>query len=82
MVLNMKDSGKTINLTERVEGFLLMETFMKDNGKMELKRVMGFIAGLTMIFTKGSFWIIKEMDKESFNGKTDNNMKVNGKMIR
>ena len=78
----MKDSGKTINLTERVEEFMLMETFMKDNGKMGFKRVMGFIAGMTRIFTKGNFWIIKEMVKESFNGKTDNNMKVNGKMIR
>lgn len=34
MVQNTKENGKIIKLMDKVSSFILMETIMKDNGKM------------------------------------------------
>ena len=82
MELNILDNGKMIDKMEREKKYGLMVLVIKANIKMEKKMVEEFLNGLMVHFMLENFFKITYKDKVNIVGMMEENMLVNGKMIK
>ena len=59
-----------------------MDGYMKANGSKIKNKVEVEIFIQTGIFTLGNFFMVKGMERDSFNGQVERDMTENGEMVR
>jgi hypothetical protein len=82
MELNILDNGKMIDKMEREKKYGLMVLVIRANIKMEKKMVEVFLNGLMVQSMLENFFKITYKDRVNIVGKMEENMLVNGKIIK
>lgn len=82
MELNILDNGKMIDKMEKDKKYGLMVIVIKANIKMEKKMVEEFLNGLKVRSMLENFFKMSDKDKVNIVGMMEENMLVNGKIIK